>query len=68
MKLNADIRAYIDGMSYEELLRQWRFAPVGDPLFVGESGDYWVERMRELRALGADHVAASKSIGWQRGG
>ena len=65
MKLTVDLKARIDGLSYEELLRRWRFAQVGDPLFSGESGGYWLERMRELRAAGVDHAAVSKAVGWE---
>ena len=55
----------IDRMSYEELLRHWRFAPVGDPFFSGEAGAYYTERMRTLRSADPEgHVRASKSIGW----
>ena len=64
-----EMKARIDGMSYGELLRKWRFAPVGDPMFQGEAGDYFGERMKELRSRpGGDekHVSASKSIGWDR--
>jgi len=67
MKLTTANKAHIDAMSYESLLDQWRNAPVGSPWFQGETGDYWGERMKELRAKpGGDdqHVAASKSIGW----
>ncbi len=56
----------IDNMSYTEMLSRWRFAPAGDPMFVGESGKYFAEVMKKKRAeVGDDgHVAASKLIGW----
>lgn len=66
MKLTAENKATIDAKSYEGLLSKWRFAPAGDPWFEGETGDYWASRMNELRNNGADHVGASKSIGWER--
>ena len=66
MRLTAENKAIIDGKSYEDLLRRWRYAPVGDPWFEGETGGYWGERMKELRANGADHVGASKAIGWDK--
>ena len=65
MKLTPENKAHIDGLSYRDLLEEWRFAPVGDPWFTDETGDYWSERMAELRAQRADHVGASKSIGWR---
>jgi len=68
MKLTPQNKAYIDGLNYEGLLSHWRFAPVGDPWFQDETGDYWQKRMGELRSKpGGDsvHVSASKSIGWK---
>jgi hypothetical protein len=64
MNLTPENKAYIDKLSYQSLLSSWRFAPVGDKWFQGETGDYWSKRMRELREQGADHVGASKAIGW----
>ena len=60
-------KAYIDSLNYEQLLSQWRFAPIGDTRFQGESGEYWGKRMAELRnADPAGAVQASKNIGWDR--
>ena len=66
MMTEQEMKAWIDKASYEELLRHWRFAPVGDPFFCGEVGQYYTKRMHERRAEeGNDvHVAASKAIGW----
>lgn len=58
-------KAKIDGMSYEEVLELWRFSPSGSPLFQGETGTYFAARMKELREAGADHVGASKRVGWE---
>lgn len=66
MKLTPENKARIDVMSYAELLQHWRFAPIGDPWFQGETGDYWADRMAQLRQQGADHVAASKRVGWNK--
>ena len=33
----------IDRMSYEEMLRIWRFAPFGNPMFQGKAGDYFTK-------------------------
>jgi len=56
----------IDGMSYESMLRLWRTAPVGHPMFQGETGDYFSKVMAEKRAqVGPEaHTQASKNIGW----
>jgi len=64
MELTEKNKAEIDAMSYEQLLRKWRFAPAGDELFKSETGAYWGKRMAELRDKGVDHVGASKRIGW----
>lgn len=67
MDMTQELKAQIDAKSYEQLLSRWRNAPVGDPMFQGESGKYWAERMSELRSEpggNSRHVAASKSIGW----
>lgn len=64
MDLTPDNKKRIDAKSYEGLLAEWRNAPIGSPWFQGETGDYWSKRMKELREQGADHVGASKRIGW----
>lgn len=66
MDLTPENKASIDARSYEGLLSHWRFAAVGDPWFQGETGKYWSARMAELRAAGANHVGASKTIGWDK--
>lgn len=63
MDLTKANKAHIDGLDYEELLRQWRFAPPGNEWFQGATGTYWGQRMNELRKT-VDHVAASKAVGW----
>lgn len=58
-------KAWIDNASIMELLRKWRHAPVGDPSFQGDVGDYYQEVMTAKRSAdNAAWVAASKSIGW----
>jgi len=66
MNLTEKNKKHIDLMSYEQLLYGWRFAPVGYPWFQGETGEYWSKRMDKLRSQGADHVRASKKIGWEK--
>jgi hypothetical protein len=69
MELTPENKETIDSYSYQQLLSHWRFAPVGNPWFQGETGDYWGKRMSELRSQpGGDarHVSTSKSIGWER--
>ena len=57
---------WIDKVSYEALLRRWRFG-VGDTIFNGESGNYYAEVMNARREkYGIEvHTAASKAIGWR---
>ena len=67
MELTPENKKYIDSLSYNQLLHHWRFAPVGDPWFQGETGGYWGDRMTKIRN-GPDgnkiHVTASKTRGW----
>lgn len=60
------MKEWIDNALYEELLRKWRFAPSGNPFFIGEVGSYYSKKMAEKRKeVGeAAHITASKSIGW----
>jgi hypothetical protein len=65
MKLTPEVKTEIDERSYESLLRLWRFAPSGEPMFEGESGEYYKDRLAKLRSENpADAVAASARIGW----
>ena len=63
MTLTPENKEHIDSLDYEMLLREWRFSPVGNPWFQGETGQYWGKRMKELRDNGADHVSISKGLG-----
>jgi hypothetical protein len=62
------MRAWIDGASYEDLLRKWRFSPSGDPMLMGEVGTYYKTVMdrRGLELSAEERVAISKRIGWER--
>ncbi len=66
MTLDAKTKKHIDSMTYESMLRRWRFAPIGDTMFQGEAGEYFGMVMRQKRdsLLDGEHVAASKRIGW----
>lgn len=63
--MNERIKQWIDNASYEELLRKWRFAPIGDAMFQGETGEYYTKVMKEKRE-NTNHVSASKSVGWEQ--
>lgn len=60
------MKQWIDNASYEQLLSKWRTAQIGDTFFKGDIGDYYVIIMKKKREeVGdAEHVRASKSIGW----
>ena len=60
-------KEWIDNASYEELLRKWRFAEIGDPFFTGEIGQYYAKKMDTKRneVGNEEHVRISKKIGWQ---
>ena len=65
--IHQDIKDRIDHMSYTEMLSKWRFAPVGDPMFQGEIGDYFSMVMGKKKEVLADgeHSQVSKAIGWK---
>jgi len=54
-------KAEIDAMSQYDLCRMWRFAPVGEPLLRGDTGDYFAKRLEEL---GGFTPEISKRLGW----
>ena len=62
--MNERTKRWIDAASYEELLNKWRFARIGDPMFQGETGEYYATVMRE-KGKTEDHVQVSKNIGWE---
>ena len=67
MLLTENNKKYIDSLSYEQLLSNWRFAPLGDPWFQGETGEYWGVAMKKKKEelKGYQAVAISKNIGWK---
>ena len=58
-------REWIDGQSYYNLLRRWRFAPI-DEIFIGETGEYYKNKMIEKKGelTPEEAVRISKDIGW----
>ena len=61
-----DMKATVDTMSYEGLLRRNRFEKIGSPWFGPEVGPYLIARMNELRQTisDAEFTQISKKIGW----
>ena len=64
--MDQSLKAWIDKAAYVQLLERWRRSPCGDPIFVGEVGEYYAKVMEQRRKeIGDDkHVEASKLIGW----
>jgi len=62
------MKEWIDSATYEQLLRRWRFAPIGSPWFQGKVGDYYSKVMfhKKEQVSGGAAVAASKAVGWEK--
>lgn len=66
MVLTDEVKAYISTLSYKDMLKRWRFGAIGDPIFQGESGNFWVQQM-EIKRNFVDHAGISKELGWGEG-
>ena len=66
--MTAEQKAWIDAATYRQMLERWRFAPIGDPMFIDDTGAYFEKVFKQKREATSDteRVAASKSIGWDR--
>ncbi len=65
MDLSDANKTHIDSLGVYDLLYKVRFASIGDEWFQGETGEYWVKRLSEVRAQDNDvYVRASKDMGW----
>lgn len=64
--MTSEQRKWIDNASYVNLLRRWREAPVGDLMFLNDTGRYYEKVLKEKRAEvgNAEHVRVSKAIGF----
>lgn len=64
--MDKELKAKIDEMDYESMLRLWRNAPSGHSMFQGETGEYYAKIMskKSSEISDAERVAASKNIGW----
>lgn len=65
-EMTEELKQEIDSMSYFEMFRQRRFAPIGHKYFNGETGIYFQKVMgeKEKNISQAERVAISKKIGW----
>jgi hypothetical protein len=59
--MTEDQKARIDAMSQYELCSMWRFAPTGEPLLQGDTGEYFSKKLVEK---GGFTPAISKQLGW----
>ena len=68
MKIRKEHKNWIDGATYEEMLRRLRFSPAGDPLFIGDTGKYFSDVLKEKKEkVGqAEAAVVSKKVGWDR--
>lgn len=66
MKLTSELKSKIEVMTYEQMLRQVRFAKIGDPMMCGETGDFFLQTMNQMKANmpKSEVVATSKLVGW----
>lgn len=67
-EIDPKYKEWIDNASFEDLLRKNRFAPVGDPMMLDATGEYFLEVMnqRKKEVGEAEAVATSKRIGWDK--
>ncbi len=59
--MTTEQKDWIDNASIEDLLRKWRFASSGDPMFKDATGEYFAEVMKKKRDDTA-YTAASKRL------
>jgi hypothetical protein len=59
--MDPEQKSFIDSLSQYQLCYRWRFAECGDPLFQGECGKYFSQRLQEM---GGFTPEISKSLGW----
>lgn len=57
------LKEKIDKMSHYEMCSIWRFSPNGNPLLMGEVGDYFKEKL--FKHYGGFTPGISKKLGWQ---
>lgn len=62
-KMTETTKNFIDRMTYEEMLKLWRFSPPGSMIFQGETGDYFSKVMKEKKKK-VNAAEISKKIGW----
>lgn len=68
VNISREVKDKIDSMSYEEMLREWRFSEIPNPLFEGDAGKYFAYHMerKKCELSESEKVAISKQIGWNQ--
>jgi len=59
--MTVEEKKLIDDMTQYELCHRWRFAKIGDPLFQGDTGEYYSKILKEK---GGFTPEISKQLGW----
>jgi hypothetical protein len=59
--MTVEQKAWIDKSAYDELLQRWKFAPPGDPMFMGDIGKYYMKVMDEKRHTDPEGVARARA-------
>lgn len=73
--MDPKLKEWIDNASDSALLYRWRFASLGDIIFQGEIGKYYIETLAKRRkaledatdsrhSLGTKWSDLSKEVGW----
>mgnify|MGYP001571895818 CR=1 FL=1 len=57
-----ELKEEIDAMTHYEMARLWRFSPSGNPMFEGDVGEYFKDRL--FKHFGGFTPGISKSLGW----
>lgn len=64
--MSEELKKWIKEASYKQLLARNRFGSMGDPMFQGDLGDYFIKHLKlkkdELTVY--EQVLISKQIGW----
>lgn len=67
MNLTPEQKQRIDSLGVKELLAKVRFAPLDDEELSGESGEYWIDKLQQLKKDdNYAFVKASKELGWSQ--
>lgn len=67
MKSKEELLDFVETASYEDLLRLWRFEPIGSPYFVPGIYEHVVETMKQKgeELTPVERAQISKDIGWE---